>query len=446
MTSSILRRALVSLIAVAASIGGLSPVHAQVPDPIPGTPAPGYFATDNVEWLLNIPINTDSAGARIHGSFLYVTEDRGLTIYDISDPELPLWQSFTPLPQMPYWTEEDVDTNGKILLIGSYGDLTDGIDQLNKVSVIDVTDKTAPEIIGEVQGADNHTISCVLDCTWAYGSGGTIVDLRDPTQPKIAGSWRDAVEVSSPHDVTEVAPGIVMTSSRPLALLDARVDPAHPTVIATATSGDNRFIHGNLWPHQATDRFLLVGGETGGDCDTEDAGAFMTFEQQTDPETGELKGFQMIDEYRLETGLPTDGRSPYDQYCAHWFTTHPTYDDGGLIAMGWYEHGTRFLDISDTGEITEKGFFVPVGGSTSAAYWVTDEIVYVTDYQRGIDVLRFTGEPATGEVAVGSAKTLLQASRARDVTTGFATSLLDVPRRYDGIPGRTDEYLCPLPV
>jgi hypothetical protein len=103
-----------------------------------------------------------------------------------------------------------------------------------------------------------------------------------------------------------------------------------------------------------------------------------------------------VDEFHLDTGVPTDGNSPYDQFCAHWFTTHPKYKDGGLVAMGWYEHGTRFLDVNkDTGKITEKGWFYPVGGSTSAAYWVNDTILYSIDYQRGIDVLKFTGAAST---------------------------------------------------
>jgi hypothetical protein len=399
--------------------------------PASAGPGPGYFATDNVEWLGNIPLNTDSAGARILGSHLYVTEDRGLTIYDISDPALPKPVGFHPLPQTPYYTEEDVDTNGKILLIGSYGDLTTGIAPINNLFVFDVSNKSLPTLIGQVQGADAHTISCILDCTWAYGSNGRVVDLRDPTAPVIAGNWRTAAGVPGTHDVTEVAPGIVVTSSNPLFVLDAREDPANPEVLLTASPGDNRFLHGNLWPHGGTDRFLLAGGETVGDCDTTSAGAFMVFERQLDEETGEVIGFEMTDDYRVETGLPPDGRSPYDQYCAHWFTTHPTYEDGGLVAMGWYEHGTRFLNVTDEGQIEEIGWFLPLGGSTSAAYWATDEILYSVDYQRGIDILRFTGEPSEGEVFVPG--------------TGAGLEAAALPPRLDAPRGMTP-FSCPVPV
>jgi hypothetical protein len=48
--------------------------------------------------------------------------------------------------------------------------------------------------------------------------------------------------------------------------------------------------------------------------------------------------------------------------------------------------------VSPTGKINEIGWFMPWGGSTGAAYWVTNEIVYAVDYSRGIDIIRFTGK------------------------------------------------------
>jgi hypothetical protein len=115
----------------------------------------------------------------------------------------------------------------------------------------------------------------VLDCTWAYGSAGVIVDLRDPTAPKVAGDWKKAVAggVGSRHDVTEVAPGMVLTSSKTIALLDANADPANPKLVTTTTTDDGRFIHANLWPRRMQDRLLLVGGETATTpCDDAESG------------------------------------------------------------------------------------------------------------------------------------------------------------------------------
>ena len=347
-----------------------------------GEPGPGYFASDNVEWVTSLPIHADGVGARIVGKYMYLTTERDLTIYDISDPEAPVRTgqlAFVP-PQEFYFPEEDVDTNGKILLSGSSGTL----------NVIDVKDKANPEVIGSVQGADEHTISCVLDCKYAYGSEGVIVDLRKPTAPKIVGDW-SKITGEGGHDVTEVAPGLVVTSTQPMFLLDARKNPAKPKVLASGRNNDGRFIHGNLWPHRMKDRFLLVGGETSGpSCDAGSSGSFMTWDTRKWKKT---RSFKMIDDFRVTNGLPTDGNAPVNLYCAHWFTTHPAYRNGGLVSIGWYEHGTRFLDVSPEGKIKEVGYFLPVGGSTSAAYWVSKDIVYSVDYNRGLDIIRFTGKP-----------------------------------------------------
>jgi hypothetical protein len=336
----------------------------------------GYFASDNIEYIGYVPLENDTAGARIVGKYLYITTSRSLTIYDLSDPEAPQRLGTTVIAQEPYFAEEDVDTNGEILLVGTLGTL----------NIVDVEDKSNPTVIAELADADEHTISCVLDCTWAYGSEGVIVDLRNPTKPKIAGNWAKGTPASGGgHDVTEVAPGLIMTSTQPLLLLDARKNPAKPTVIAQGGNKDGRFMHSNLWPNNMRDRFALVGGESSGPtCDAAD-GAFMTWDTKNWQKT---RSFTMVDEYRVKNGLYTDGDSPANLYCMHWFDTQPGYRNGGLVAVAWYEHGTRLLKVDSAGKIKEAGYFLPWGGSTSAAYWVTKDILYTADYNRGIDIIR----------------------------------------------------------
>ena len=62
------------------------------------------------------------------------------------------------------------------------------------------------------------------------------------------------------------------------------------------------------------------------------------------------------------------------------------------MALAWYEHGTRFVRVAGDGQIAEDGWFLGSGGQASAAYWITDRVVYVADYIRGLDVLRFEGD------------------------------------------------------
>jgi hypothetical protein len=411
--------------------------------PLVGPVGPGFFATANANLELNIPINSGTAGARLVDDTLLVSDQNGLTVYDASDPSLPVVQGFVAIPQQYYFTEEDVPSNGEIALIGQFGDLTPSI----RLNVVDVTldDNLGgqPMVIGTLEGLDEHTFECARDCTYAYGSAGAIIDLTDPTNPTDIGEWDDAVKAqidpatgdayafkASTHDVTEIAPGILLTSSNPMFLLDIRETPATPKVIGTGSFTDNRFIHASLWPYHgalpldaanpaadgwepdwnAFDKHVLVGGETaplGFGCGKDD-GAFMTMSWtrtandataggEPDADAGMVR---MVfdpnngdgDEYKPEGGTFTDGGSPYSQYCTHWFTTKPGYRDGGLLAMGWYEFGVRFLEIADDGGISETGWLIPMGGSTSAAYWADDDTILTADYQRGVDILSYDSE------------------------------------------------------
>ena len=344
-------------------------------------PSAGGFASDNIEWVGYVPFENDTSGARIVGKYLYITTSNHLQIYGLKNPESPERLGTVPLLQQPYFAQEDVDTNGNIALVGT----VDGT-----LNIVDVEDKSNPTVVGQLEGAAQHTNSCVLDCTFAYGSGGNIVDLRDPANPKEVGSWTKGTPASSGgHDVTEVSPGLIVTSTQPVMLLDARKNPAKPKVLAVAGNKDGRFMHSNLWPNGMKDRWLLVGGETSGPSCDETDGAFMTWDTKGWQKS---KTFTMRDEYRVTNGLPTDGNAPANLYCMHWFDTHPDYRNGGIVSVAWYEHGARFLEVTKDGKIKEAGFFIPIAGSTSAAYWVTDEIIYTADYNRGIDILRYTGK------------------------------------------------------
>ena len=347
-------------------------------------PAEAVGFVKDVEWIGTIPLTNDSAGGRKFGNYFYLTSSTALHIFDVRDPLNPVRTGLLQFSQSPQFAQEDVDTNGKILLIDD--------------SVIDVSDKSNPKVIG-THDASSHTITCVLDCTWAYASNGEIVDLRDPTKPRTSSSrWNTGKPVGSAHDVTEIAPGLVMTSSDPLMLLDARKDPEHPVLIGKGPTR-GRFTHGNLWPQQGLDKFLLVHGESGASVGcTSTSAHFVTMDatqgQPTYDASGNLASlgeFSVIDEYRVRQGTYTDGHAAVNQWCTHWADTHPAYKDGGLVAMAWYEHGVRMLDIKPDGQIEEAGWFVPIGGSTSGVYWITDRVMYTTDYQRSMDILRYTG-------------------------------------------------------
>ncbi len=162
-------------------------------------------------------------------------------------------------------------------------------------------------------------------------------------------------------------------------------------LLAQGSNDDARYMHGARWPHSGRDKFLLMAGETTFNlqCD-ETSGAFMTWDATKWRKT---KTFTMIDEYRVENGTWVDGNPAAQRNCtSHWHEEHPDFRNGGLVAVAFYDHGTRFLNVSKTGKISDAGWFMPYGGQTSAVYWITDEIVYSVDYNRGLDVLRFNAD------------------------------------------------------
>jgi hypothetical protein len=337
-------------------------------------------ASDNVTYIKTVPIDAGfPSGARRVGKYLYVAGVRQLSIYDVTDPLNPQLMSSTPIGAQPF--NEDVDTNGKILLTSE----DSGRDMLH---VWDVSDKRNPSQIAELGGMNDHTYTCVLGCKWAYGSRGSVIDLRDPGNPQLAGQWA-SLPGSDGFDATEVAPGLVLTSTRVIQLLDARKDPAHPTLVASGTTSDRRLIHSNLWPRSGRDKFFLVQGETpfSGRCNA-NSGAFMTWDAST---WRTSHSFRLIDEFRVANGTYTDGNPAAGAFgcTTMWFDDHPAFRDGGLVVSAFFEHGTRFLSIDKKGQIEEVGYFMPAAGSTIATYWITDEIVYAIDISRGIDILRF---------------------------------------------------------
>ena len=384
--------------------------------PSSGDPGPGYLdATANVEYVATIPLDADTAGARLLGNLFYVLTAKGLTIYDVSEPTLPVPMGFTPLPHTPNQEREDVDTNGKILIAGqSYTGV---------LYVVDVSLPHVPRLLSTLSGAAGHTNTCVLNCTWVYSSDGDIIDLRNPASPKRAGNWQDAAGVHGAHDWTEVRPGLLMGATNPVVYLDARKNPAEPKLIGVGKVPDGRYIHGNVWPRGGKDRWLLVGSESSMLCGDPKEGSFMVYDTKSYAKT---KQFRFVGDYSLTPGLPTEGRGQVNQHCGHWFQPHPKFKDGGLVAVAWYGFGTRFVEVAKNGKITERGWFT-AGGSASSAYWINDEVVYSLDYVRGIDIIKFD-------------------RNKKPKSSGLGRWNPRTPFTLFGAPPATNRpYICPLP-
>lgn len=404
-----LRTSMIVIAVTALTFALVPPVGASV---LERSTASAGFTSDNVEWISVKPQHTGSAGGKLVDGFFYVTDPRGVHIYDVSedpaDPELVGSVNVFQSGLGAVLGQEDPDTNGEILLLDAID--PDDPDTSARLLVVDVSDKTDPHVIGSVDVTD-HTWTCVLDCTYAYGRSGNIIDLTDPANPVHTDvDWRGAVERPGyTHDFTEVRPGFLMSAGQPAYYLDVR-DPLKPVQLASINERFHSLgFHSALWANGGTDPLLLMGTEiappgatslAGSDCDgpgglfaydATDVLAADRFVEENPEEPRPPADFVKLSDWRLVgRGAYADGKAPaHVLYCEHWFDTHPAFDGGGLVAMGHYTSGTRFLEIAEDGSIEEIGWFQPPGGYTGAAYWITDEIVYTSDYVRGMDILRF---------------------------------------------------------
>ena len=385
------------------------------------------LSSSNVDLVTTIP--GTYAGMRIVGDHAFATGWDGLTALDISDPAAPAVTDVLPLP---HFENEDVDSDGKIALISN--------DRENKsrggvLYVIDVSDPGALKPLAVLSlndlGSDlrgpGHIANCVggtSGCKWAWLTGGRkiwVVDLRDPANPKLVRGFDNPVSTGSTdfggkgakyagatHDVERDAQGrLWVTGSGGMAVYDAK-NPAHPRMLAyTGAAGinekNNQFnLHNSIHPPGNT---LLMTEENYTDTNTDDSEAVPGgCREQGRFETWDVRNYgkghapSVVDKWTTEvSGAPflTGNHAPVTVFCSsHWFTERK-----GVVADGWYEQGTRFLDTHDPSHIRQVGYWLPPNAVTWAAYWVTDNIVYTADVGRGIDVLRVTLPKSGGKTA-----------------------------------------------
>jgi len=409
------------------------------------TPTPGGFASDGVEYVGFVPFEqSTSTGLTIRGKFMYTTSWKNISTYDISDPTSPVLLDQLPVGFM--FENEDVAVSPDQSFLLFSQELP-----TSNLRVYDIEDKSNIQEIAVLPRSGDHTTSCILQCQYAYGSDGSITDLRDPANPKaIAQSgdpndWHKKIGLQGgAHDVTEVKPGFVLVSplDGPPLYVDVR-SPANPKVIARGNDVQPRSERGYLWhsgewPRAGQDRWLLMQGEDNVNprCQ-EKIGPFATYDTKGWQQT---KTFKLADTFKVTNGTYTDGSPAANGLgcSAHWFEEHPSsFKDGGLVVGAFYEHGTRFLKVApDTGKISEVDFFLPAGGSSSAAYWVNEEIVYSADYTRGIDILRYTPIPGP-RVRLG----VNDRTPKNGETIRFRTSL----RRCKGHAGTNIDFLRKFP-
>ena len=379
---------------------------------VPASAAPpDAVMSPNVEYLGSIQQDVGlTTGAKIVGDRMFVTSGKNISIYDISNPASP--QPLGAMTANIAWENEEVPTNGKVLVVASdfysVGDpdcvaamAVDGC-----VQFFDVRDPANVKKVGTIPIA-NHTAECVLDCQYVYGRAGTIIDARgvlDGVAPKVVGNWIDelraqGVDSQSCHHIREIRPGVLLTACQPFAAISVNAEdggsPEHPKVLYTGEAA--KFVHSARWPRKGADKFVLIGGEQNftGRCEANNS-EFSTYDASA-VLAGSSTSFAgpVAQVPPAGNGVYADGKPVAGALgCSvHWFQEHPTFRNGGLVAISEYEDGVRFLQIGRDGSITEQGYFLSLGSSSSSPKWAgKDDVLYSIDYARGIDILRWKGE------------------------------------------------------
>ena len=371
-------------------------------------PAPPPLAiSSNVQLLGNIPTGA-AIGMSFKDHYAFVTGPQGLTVLDIAIPASPAIVSFIPLP---HFENEDVDLCGDTLLISNDREYRDVGAVLY---AFDISNPTLPLLVSTTpvgltlsgRGAGHIANFVTTDCSQVWLDGGDrveVMDLNDPAAPVSLGTFESEASKSAAfrvsHDTELDDKGILWNvGGGGAAGYRLTSNPVAPQLVAsTSVAGMNPSPYNDFILHNSQRRgnTLLITEEDYIDTDeTPPGGCRGQGHFETWKIAMKVGGVTPLDTWTTEANS-ADSKAPLTVNCSsHWFD-----ESGGIAAVGWYEQGVRFLDTHNPRDIRQVGFYLPVNGSTWAAYWAptdpTHSIVYTADAYRGVDVLRIArkGDP-----------------------------------------------------
>jgi hypothetical protein len=290
--------------------------------------------------------------------------------------------------------------------------------------VIDTSNPATPTLAGTLEFDGSHTVECAdVKCNYLFASNGKTYDIRDkggtpvtartPVAVPKSQWWSTELGVPGGHALHQDAAGYWIADETPWVMFKAR-DPLHVTLIDkgepklnTAYQHNNQRPEADKWTSRKPGdksstlrpgEMLMTETETnfnpscaGG---TDGTGSFSTWSMANWDKGARPKQLHVLtpvhgDYANGDPAINALGCS------GHWFNVREDqpgrYKGDYVVAAGWYEHGTRFMAVDEkTGTIKQVGYFQPIRGSASAAYWIDKtNYVYVVDYQRGIDILKF---------------------------------------------------------
>jgi hypothetical protein len=306
----------------------------------------------------------------------------GLDVFDVSNPRAPKQLSKLALPN---YQNEDISVSARRQFAVMSQDAQPG--GTGRVNLVDLRKPSAPVLIGfvDLPSGSGHTSTLVDQDRYLWVSGGkamVVVDVRDLAHPRVLGSFPSPAG-GSIHDAEVDRFGdITVYGSKGVAVHRLGRDPLHPVLAAKITAADNT-ANNNLILHGGKrldrDTWLITEESYAPGCTSD--GRFETWRIDR-----KAKLLRPIGSWNAPIGSDQHGPLTQSQYCSsHWFSLNANK----VVADGWYGAGVRFLDVSDPRHPRPIGVWA--GDSTTASQAVffpgRDDLVYVADYTRGLDVI-----------------------------------------------------------
>ena len=335
---------------------------------------------------------------------MFVSTLDGLYAYDLEDPVRPrrldlLTKEELMLPgdqadanDMGFFENEDMDVDARRKLVFLSRDVLAFSSGVAGVYLVDASDPANLKLGRFVPLPAGHTTTCIAACDflWTTGAGSRgevyVTDVRDPANPVVSPEpirtesgtgFPNSVPIGS-HDVNVDAHGIAWVSGhagvRGYRTSGAGASPAQPVLVAGGrvrpAPGAESFagMHGSL----RRGDLLYVTDERFDEC--ESAGNLLIT-----PVNAQGEELPLIGAWN-PAGQP--GTAETGECSAHWADFH-----GDLLVMSFYAQGTRFLDVSDPARPRQVAYWRPEDARAWAPYSHRG-LVYVADFNRGVDILR----------------------------------------------------------
>ncbi|MDX6216959.1 MAG: hypothetical protein QOG99_2543 [Frankiales bacterium] len=342
----------------------------------------------------------------------------GLGVFDVSNPKAPKQLAKLDLPN---YQNEDISVSAARRFAVMSQDSQPGAP--GRVNLVDLRTPAKPAVVGfvDLPSGVGHTSTLVDHDRYLWVSGGkavVVVDVRDLTHPRVLGSFPSPAG-GSIHDAEVDRFGdITVYGSKGVAVHRLGSSPLHPSLVARITPEDNA-AQNNLILHGGKrldrDTWLITEESYAPGCTND--GRFETWRIDR-----KAKLLRPIGSWNAPTGSDEHGPLTQSEYCSsHWFTVN----SNKVVADGWYGAGVRFLDVSDPRHPRPVGVWA--GDSTTASQAVffpgRDDLVYVADYTRGLDVISI-------DHGGKGARTVVPSDEKRQGTPGVRITVKLQPHRH----------------